>query len=94
MLSGLGLARHQYSDTYHLPVVQQYMDEFTRRAPLCSAKADVIVGGWHMMWPEDDFFMPLEMRLVLTTLRDAEPYFEVWVTEGVVRNYSVKSRIT
>jgi hypothetical protein len=92
-LSGVDLARHRYFDTYHLPIVKQYMDEFACRAPLYSGKADVIVGGWHMTWPEDDFFIPLEMRLVLTTIRDAEPYFEVWVTDGAVNNYRVKSRI-
>ena len=47
-----------------------------------------------MMWPEDHFFLPLEIRLVLTTIRDAEPYFEIWGTDGAVRNYRVKSRIS
>ncbi len=93
-LRDLGLARHQYSSTYHLPIVQEYMDEFTGRSPLYSGKVDVVVGGWHMMWPEDDFFLPLEIRLVLTTIRDAEPYFEIWGTDGAVRNYRVKSRIS
>jgi hypothetical protein len=92
-LRSFGLARHQYS-RIRSPVVEEYMDEFTRRAPLYSGKADAIVGGWHMIWPEDDFFMPLEMRLVLTTMRDAEPFLEVWVTDDGVNNYSVRSRIT
>jgi hypothetical protein len=70
------------------------MDEFTRRAPLYSGKADAIVGGWHMIWSEDDFFMPLEMRLVLTTIRGAEPFFEIWVTDGHIKNYRVRSHIS
>jgi hypothetical protein len=45
-----------------------------------------------MIWPDDDFFMPLEMRLVATTLRDAEPFLEVWLSE--LGNIRVKSRIT
>lgn len=90
----LGLARHQYADISGSQLARQYMDEFTERAPLYSRKADAIVGGWHMIWPEDDFFMPLEMRLVLTTVRDAEPYFEIWVADGIRGNYSVRSRIT
>jgi hypothetical protein len=93
-LRKLGLARHQYSDVFCSPIARQYMDEFTRRAPLYSGKADAIVGGWHVIWPEDDFFMPLEMRLVLTTIRDSEPFFEIWVTDGHINNYSVRSRIT
>jgi hypothetical protein len=92
-LRDLDLARHQYDCIFRLPVVQDYMDADTRLAPFYSGKADAIVGGWHMMWPEDDFFMPLEMRLVLTTIRDAEPYYEIWAA-GAVNNLSVKARIT
>ena len=93
-LRGLGLERHQYSGVYHLPIVREYMYEFTDRAPLYSGKVDASVGGWHMMWPEDDFFMPLEMRVVLTTMRDSEPFFTVWVTAGAINNYSVRTHIT
>jgi hypothetical protein len=35
--------------------------------------------------------MPLEMRLVLTTKRDAEPFFEIWVSGSL--NFSVRERI-
>ena len=66
--------------------------EFVRRAPFYEDGADVILGGWHMMWPDDDFFLPREMRLLATTIREAEPFVEIWLSE--LGNVSVKSRIT
>ncbi|WP_159260165.1 hypothetical protein [Komagataeibacter xylinus] len=36
------------------------------------------MGGWHQSWPEDDFYMPLEMRRAVLTLREAEPWYELW----------------
>jgi hypothetical protein len=91
-LRGLGLARHQYDAVRAKPIAERYVDEFTRRAPFYVSGAAAILGGWHMSWPEDDFFMPMEMRLIITTMRDAEPFFEVWLSAG--NNCSVKSRIT
>jgi len=91
-LRSQGKARHQYDSAFSSPVVRDYMDEFTDRAPMYSGEADAIIGGWHMCWPEDDFFMPLETRLVLTTIRDSEPFYEIWVARAV-NNFSVKSRI-
>ena len=88
----LGLERHQYEEALGEAVAEAYQAEFTRRAPFYAAAVDVIVGGWHMMWPEDDFFLPREMRLLATTIRDAEPCREIWLSES--GNISVKERIT
>jgi hypothetical protein len=91
-LRSLGLERHQYEEALGEEVAREYQGEFTRRAPFYSDVVDVIVGGWHMMWPDDDFYVPREMRLLATTLRDAEPYLEVWLSES--GNVSVKERTT
>jgi hypothetical protein len=91
-LHGLGLARHEYDAVQAEPIAKRYIDEFTCRAPLYVSGGAAILGGWHMIWPEDDFFMPMEMRLIITTMRDAEPYYEVWLSSA--NNTSVKSRIT
>jgi hypothetical protein len=88
-----GLARHDYGALGGDPLGRAYMREFVRRSPFYSSDDDAIVGGWHMMWPDDNFFMPMEMRLVLTTKREAEPYFEIWVAAGS-GNVSVRRRIT
>jgi hypothetical protein len=87
-----GLQRHQYAEASALPVARAYAAEWPSRHPFYKGSIDAIVGGWHMMWPEDDFYLPLEMRLLLTTIRDAEPFLEIWVSSA--GNLSVKSRIT
>jgi hypothetical protein len=79
-MSALGLERHDYGALRRQALANTYTHEFRRRAPFYATEADAIVGGWHMMRPDDDFFMPLEMGLVLTTKRDAEPFFEIWVS--------------
>jgi hypothetical protein len=63
-----------------------------RRAPFHATEADAIVGGWHMMRPDDYFFMPLAIRLVLMTKRDADPFFEIWVSGSL--NFNVGEWIT
>jgi len=45
-----------------------------------------------MIWPDDDFFFPLEMRLLVTTIRDAEPFYEIWLSD--IGNIIAKERIT
>ena len=91
-LASLGLKRIQYAAASSQAIAKAYDAEFIRRVPFYAGCADVLVGEWHMIWPDDDFFMPLEMRLVATTLRDAEPFLEVWLSE--LGNIRVKSRIT
>jgi hypothetical protein len=72
-----GVARHDYwRVSGDLP--GQYESEWQRRSPFYQKDIDVIFGGWHFLWTEDDFFMPPELRFVALTLRDAEPWFEIW----------------
>jgi hypothetical protein len=76
-LASFGLRRHQY---WKVPrdLTKAYEDHYVRRLADMEKDADVIVGGWHQMWPEDDYYMPPEMSFVLKTLRDAEPWLTVW----------------
>jgi hypothetical protein len=39
-----------------------------------------VLGGWHMLWPEDDRFDRGDNELLLWTFEDAEPWVEVWLT--------------
>jgi hypothetical protein len=91
-LNSLGLERHEYAQASGQEIATKYEAEFVRRALFYSGGADVILGGWHMMWQDDDFFLPREMRLMATTIRDAEPFLEIWLS--ALGNISVKSRIT
>ncbi|MDO5642554.1 MAG: hypothetical protein Q4G26_09255 [Paracoccus sp. (in: a-proteobacteria)] len=92
-LAGLGLRRHEYHAAAHVPLAMDYEDAFTARAPISGSGADAVLGGWHQIWPEDDFFLPLEMRLAALTLREAEPWYELWRASGP-GNWSVRARMT
>jgi hypothetical protein len=76
-LASLGLERHLY---WKVPrdLTKAYERQYVKRLFANEGGADVIVGGWHQMWPEDDFYTPRELLFVLKTLRDAEPWFTVW----------------
>ena len=51
-----GLARHDYAALSRDALSRAYAQDFVRRAPFYASAANAIVGGWHMMWPDDDFF--------------------------------------
>jgi hypothetical protein len=87
-----GLARHDYWRVTG-SLETQYMDEWRRRSAFCRMAGDVIVSGWHFLWPEDDFYIPPELKLVVLTLRDAEPWFEIWYSPKSM-GFSVRERIT
>ncbi len=92
-LKKLGLARHDYFQAASEPVAMAYQDYHAAHSPLTLDGAYAVVGGWHQMWPDDDFYLPLEMRLAVLTLKDAEPWYELWQSRGQ-RNWSVRERIT
>ena len=87
-----GLKRHDYWRVQG-EIVGQYMEAFVRQSAFYQNSADVIVGGWHMIWSEDDYYIPAEMRLLFLTLRNAEPWFEGWFAPATA-SFMVYPRIT
>jgi hypothetical protein len=51
-----------------------------------------VLSAWHVTWPNDDFYIPREMRLMVWTFKDSEPWYEVFLSP--LRNYVIKSRTT
>jgi hypothetical protein len=91
-LASLGLKRWQYEDAPR-KARKEYEEVFNRQLPLYSDQPPFArVGGWHVTWPDDDFYIPREMRLMVWTFRDAEPWYEVFLSP--LRNYVIKERIT
>ncbi|AJG22393.1 hypothetical protein [Cupriavidus basilensis] len=76
-LKNLGLERHEYEKAASEPEAVGYFDAYAARSPIYRGDVDVVVGGWHQCWPDDEFYMPLEMRLAVLTLRDSEPWYEL-----------------
>lgn len=87
----LGLTRYDYDTIESTELGQQYQQEWINRSPFYNGTYAAVIGGWHMQWPEDDFYMPREMRLVAWTFRDAEPWIEVWER---LPNFRVNLRTT
>lgn len=49
-----------------------------RTHPLYSDQAAAVLGGWHFPWPDGDWEELVDKELVLWTLREAEPWVEVF----------------
>ena len=87
-----GIKRWEYADVSS-EIRKEYEKHFDPHFPLCSEHPPVArVGGWHTLWPDDDFYTPREMRLMLWTFMDAEPWYEVFLSPQ--KNYVLRTRIT
>jgi hypothetical protein len=91
-VSSQGIERWEYS-AVSAEVRDEYLKHFNPQLPLCAEHPPVArIGGWHVLWPDDDFYLPREMRLMIWTFQDAEPWYEAFLSPQ--RNYVLKSRIT
>jgi hypothetical protein len=91
-LASQGLQRWDYGQVSG-EIREPYDEHFNRASPFCAQHPPFVrVGGWHMLWPDDDFYIPREMRLMAWTFQDAEPWHEVFLSP--LLNYVIKTRIT
>jgi hypothetical protein len=91
-LSSLGLERWEYTGMGS-DAAEEYARHFESQTMLLMAEPPFArIGGWHIQWPEDNFYMPREMRLMVWTFQDAEPWYEVFLSPQ--RNYVIKERNT
>ena len=91
-LSSQGLERWQYEEVAY-ETRDQYREHFDPKSPLFAEHPPYArIGGWHIPWPDDNFYIPREMRLMIWTFQDSEPWYEVFLSP--LRNYVIKSRIT
>ncbi|MBI2825768.1 MAG: hypothetical protein HYX69_13870 [Planctomycetia bacterium] len=86
-----GWQRTDYDAAEASDLGERYSQEWMNRCPLYSSGWAAALHGWHMRWPEDDFYMPAEMALLLWTFWDAEPWIEVWKRN---HDFRVELRIT
>jgi hypothetical protein len=77
-LGSEGLERTDYDVAATTEVGEAYQQVYRERCPLFSNGPAAVLGGWHAIWPDDDFYLPREMRLLLWTFRGAEPWIEVF----------------
>ena len=92
LLKDRGLHRWEYSDLSGEDA-EEYRSYFSDRSPLLSDPSPFArVGGWHILWSDDDYYIPREMRLMLWTFEGSEPWYELFLTPML--NHAVKARIT
>jgi hypothetical protein len=91
-LKSVGLSRLDAGDIYQMEIVEAYNQTYQARSPLYSTEVYAVLGGWHMLWPDDDTYDRGDDRLVLWTFKDAEPWIEVWLTGS--GKLKAQSRIT
>ena len=91
-LSAQGLKRWEYSNV-STETQAFYRDFINSRLPLFQEEPPFArIGGWHIGWADDYFYIPREMKLMVWTFQDAEPWYEVFLSP--LLNYVIKSRIT
>ena len=91
-LSTQNLNRWNYSDV-STEVENFYREFLNPRLPLFQDNPPFArIGGWHVQWPDDDFYIPREMRFMVWTFQGSEPWYEVFLSP--LLNYVIKSRIT
>ena len=80
-----------YNRNFPNSVPEQYEIQWQESYPLYQSGIDAVLGGWHMFWPDGDWHDLLSETLVAWTLRDCEPWVEIWRHGDA---YTVKQRIT
>lgn len=73
-------------------LVDVYECVWQRECPLYGGGVHAQLGGWHMPWPDGDWYALMERRLVAWTFQDAEPWVEVWLS--VEGTFHVMQRVT
>lgn len=91
-LSSLGLSR-QDTDAFDDPLLDEGYNEYWQdNSPLYTGGVDIVLGGWHLSWPDEHSYVDRVGKLCLTSYRGAEPWIEVWC--GPESELTVISRTT
>ncbi len=82
-LNDLGWRRDcRYNDNFpDRDAAEAYLREWEESHPLYSSECWAMVGGWPFPWPEDDVTRAPD-EFVAMTIRDAEPWIELWCPRG------------
>ncbi len=75
-------------------ITETYMRKWQEKYPIYRDDVVAALGGWHMEWPdddEDDWMDRVNDQLLIFTIRDSEPWVEVWYEQD---EFKVRQRIT
>ena len=80
-----------FNENFPDPTPTAYERVWQANCPLYQSGISLVSGGWHMAWPDGDWPDFVDHELFAWTLRDAEPWIEVFCKNEV---YVVKHRVT
>jgi len=80
-----------FNDNFPDPVPANYETFWQNSFPIYQKNIVAVIGGWHMPWPDDDWYDLVDHELVIWTMKDSEPWVEVFFING---KYVVKQRTT
>jgi hypothetical protein len=86
-LSSVGWSPH---DGYrvgfpHRDVVEEYLQRYQDQLPLYAGGAHAVLGGWHLPWPDGDWWDLVPSQLLAWTFEGSEPWLEAWARDGALR---------
>lgn len=85
-----------YNDNFPDPAADRYDRWFQQQDPFYNSDDVYFIShGWSFIWPEDDSILEWdpELDFTLITLKDAEPWYEVWFNK-TQNNFVVLERTT
>ncbi|WP_428306839.1 hypothetical protein [Lacipirellula sp.] len=93
-LQSFGLTRFEYWKLQDEDV-EAYEEFFRESYYLYQADSDaaIVVNPWTIAWPSDPAYRIPPLRCTALTLKDAEPWYELWYSDQSM-GYSVEERIT
>jgi len=68
-----------------------YVRFWQSNCPVYAREPFAVLGGWHFPWPDDDWELLRDRNLLVWTLKESEPWVEVWDNSG---DFEVFQRIT
>lgn len=71
-------AQREYYAGFPDPMPGQYQELWMSQCPVYTGQAAAVFGGWNYPWPDGDWEELAGKELVLWTLKDAEPWVEVF----------------
>ena len=93
-LQAFGVTRFEYWKLQD-EAVEAYEEFFRESHYLYQTDADaaLVLNPWTIQWPSDDTYRIPPLRCIALTLKDAEPWYELWYSDQSM-GYSVEERTT
>lgn len=80
-----------YNENFPNPIPEEYDNLWQENNPMYQSDITAVIGGWPIIWTDNDLAEFVDQKLIVWTIEDAEPWVEVFLNEN---EYTVKQRIT